>query len=85
MLPQYFRKGIASEMIKESFNIAKRIGYGAIFLWGNPDFYSKFDFIPTYRYNIRHIQFDNKNVDFIMVKELIEGTLNGICGTIDIY
>ena len=85
VLPQYFHKGIASEMIKESFIIAKRIGYGAIFLWGNPDFYSKFGFVPTYRYNIGHIQFDKKNVDFIMVKELIEGTLNGIHGTIDIY
>lgn len=85
VLPQYFHKGIASEMIKESFNIAKRVGYRAIFLWGNPNFYSKFGFVPTYRYNIRHIQFINKNVDFIMVKELIEGTLNGISGTIDIY
>jgi predicted N-acetyltransferase YhbS len=72
-------------MIIESFNIAKSMGYGAIFLWGNPKFYSKFGFVPTYRYNVRHIQFGNNNVDFIMVKELIEGTLNGIFGTIDIY
>lgn len=85
VLPHYFRKGIASEMIKEGLSIAKKMGHGAVFLWGNPGFYSKFGFVPTYLYNIRHIQFSNKNVDFIMVKELTDDTLNGICGTIDIY
>ena len=82
--PDYFRKGIASEMIKESLIIAKELDYGAVFLWGKPDFYSKFDFVPTYRYNIRHVQFGDKNVDFIMVRELTDGVLNGIEGIINI-
>lgn len=85
VLPHYFRKGIASEMINESLSIAKRMGYKVVFLWGNPNFYSKFGFVPTYHYNIRHIQFDNKNVGFIMLKELIHDTLKDIHGTIDIY
>lgn len=72
-------------MIEESLIIAKRLGYGAVFLWGNPRFYSRFGFIPAYRYNIRHVQFEQKNVDFIMVKELRDGALDGIEGTIDIY
>lgn len=85
VLPDYFHKSIASAMIKESFIIAKKLGYGAIFLWGNPKFYSQFGFVPTYHYNIHHIQFGQENVDFIMVKELNNGVLHDVEGTINIY
>lgn len=84
VLPDYFHRGIASAMIKESLIIAKNLGYGAVFLWGKPNFYLHFGFVPTYRYNIHHIQFGQENVNFIMVKELNNGVLHGIEGTINI-
>lgn len=84
VLPDYFHRGIASAMIKEGLIIAKKLGYGAVFLWGKPSFYSQFGFVPTYRYNIRHIQFGEENVDFIMVKELRDEALHSIEGTINI-
>ena len=61
------------------------MGYKAVFLWGNPEFYSKNDFVPSYRFNIYHKDFQDKNVDFIMVYELTKDNFSGEKGIINIY
>ena len=81
--PDFFRRGIARAMINESFIIAKRIGFKAVFLCGDPELYKKFGFIPSYKHNIYHISDESKNAEWSMVYELEKGGLNGIYGTID--
>jgi len=82
--PDYFRRGIARSMIKEAFRIAKNMGYKAVFLCGNPEIYKKLGFKASYTYNIFHINDDSKKAEWCMACELLEGTLNGISGTVDI-
>jgi len=82
--PEYFRKGIARSLIKESFQIAKEIGYKAVFLCGDPNLYRKFGFKPSFEYKIFHINDADKNAEWCMAYELVENALNGIMGTVDI-
>ena len=82
--PDYFRRGIARAMIERSLSIAKKMGYKAVFLCGDPKLYGKFGFIPSYEYNIFHITDDSKSAEWCMAHELTEGALSGISGTVDI-
>ena len=82
--PDYFHRGIARAMIKEAFSIAKKLGYKAVFLCGNPELYKKFGFIPSFKYNIFHISDTSKEAEWCMAYELIKDSLKGITGTIDI-
>ena len=82
--PEYFRKGIARAMIEESFRLAKTMGYKAVFLCGEPELYKKFGFKPSFEFNIFHISDSSKNAGWCMVCELVEGSLKGVAGTVDI-
>ena len=70
-------------MIEESFHIAKKMGYRAVFLCGDPELYKKFGFKPSFEYNIFHVSDNSKNARWSMVYELVERGLKGISGTID--
>ena len=83
--PKYFRRGVGSALLREGLRIAREMGYKAVFLWGNPNFYSKFGFIPSYKFNIFHKDFQEQKIDFIMVHQLSENALGGTKGIIDIY
>jgi len=61
------------------------MGYKVVFLWGDPNFYSKFGFVPSYKFNIYHKDFQERKVDFIMVYQFCENALEGNKGMIDIY
>jgi predicted N-acetyltransferase YhbS len=80
--PDYFRRGIARAMIKKALDIAKRMGFRAVFLCGNPEIYGKMGFLPTYHYNIFHKNDETKTAKWSMVYELYFGALNGISGTL---
>lgn len=82
--PDYFRQGIAHAMMEKAFEIARGLGYKAVFLCGEPQLYRKFGFVPTYEYDIYHITDTNQNADWCMSLELVEGALKNISGTIDI-
>lgn len=82
--PDYFHRGIARSMMKEAFEAAKLLGYTAVFLCGEPDFYHKFDFKPSYEYGIFHIADKSKKAEWCMALELIPNALSNKAGTIDI-
>ncbi len=82
--PDYFRKGIARAMMTEAFQIAKDMGFTAIFLCGDPDFYHRFGFRGSYEYGIFHIADKTKKAEWCMALELIPGALTGKSGTINI-
>jgi predicted N-acetyltransferase YhbS len=71
-------------LLREGLKIAREMGYKTVFLWGNPDFYSKCGFVPSYKLNIFHKDFQEQKVEFIMVYQLCENALKGEKGIIDI-
>ena len=81
--PAYFRRGIARKMVDTALFIAKGLGYHAVFLCGNPVLYHKLGFSPTYQYGIYHVDDADKTAEWSMVRELYEGALKGIRGTIN--
>ena len=82
--PVHFRRGIARAMMEQAFEIAADLGYKAVFLCGDPPFYRKIGFVPTYEHHIYHITDTEKNAEWCMVRELVSGTLRNISGTVDI-
>ena len=79
--PDYFRRGIARDMIEEALRKATDMGYRAVFLCGDPKIYSKMGFVPTYKYGIFHKS--DATAGWSMLRELCENALEGINGTID--
>ncbi len=82
--PDCFRQGAARAMMEKAFEIAKDLGYTAVFLCGDPAFYEKFGFVPTFEYGIYHISDANRSAQWCMARELSAGALKGIHGTVDI-
>jgi len=82
--PDYFRRGIARSLMEQAFGIAKKMGYTAVFLCGEPEIYHKIGFVPTYEKNIFHITDTERNAEWCMVRELIDGALANVSGTINI-
>ena len=82
--PDYFRQGIARAMIEKALEIAKKIGYTAVFLCGEPKIYRRMGFTPSYEYGIYHVSDKDRNAEWCMVRELVDGALNSIDGTVDI-
>lgn len=81
--PDYFRRKIARAMVEEALQIAKDMGFGAVFLCGNPDIYGRLGFLPSYRYNIFHKNDESRTAEWSMVRELYSGALVGLSGKVD--
>ncbi|PKM49090.1 MAG: GNAT family N-acetyltransferase [Firmicutes bacterium HGW-Firmicutes-7] len=78
LLPLYQGKGIGSLLMKHSITKARELGYRAIVIFGNPDYYHRFGFVNSKRYDIQTAQGDN--FDAFMTLELNDNSLNGING-----
>ena len=50
------RKGIGSALVRDSIRIAEELGYRAVFLVGEPAFYSRLGFVPASRYGISSLE-----------------------------
>ena len=78
VLPQYQRIGVGSRLIEHTKQIACELGYRAIFLYGDPAYYSQHGFVPAERFDIRTS--DNMYAEALQVYELYENALSGITG-----
>lgn len=67
-------------LMKESFRLAKQMGYRMVFLVGDPAYYHRFGFQPTVKFGIK----DTHDIpdECVMVCKLAENALDGISGTI---
>lgn len=77
--PEFKRKGYGKMLLDYSMEKAKEKGVGALLITGNIDFYGKSGFVPALTKNIRY--FDDPTAEYFLVKELIDGFLNGIEGS----
>ena len=80
--PDFFRQGIARALTETALEKARQIGYGAVFLCGDPAIYRRLGFVPSYEMGIYHVK--DRHAEWSMVRELAPGALRGIRGTIDI-
>lgn len=78
VLPSYQGKGIGTLLMKHSINVAKTLGYNAIVIFGNPNFYHRFGFENAMKYNIQTSW--GANFEEFMVLELYGDSLEGISG-----
>lgn len=78
VLPAFQKKGIGSALIEHTKNLAAFIGYKAIIIFGNPDYYHRFGFKSAEAFGIATS--DSANFDAFMAMELYAGALQGITG-----
>ncbi len=81
VLPEYQHKGIGSKLITHTAQLAKKMGYPAILIYGDPEYYRRFGFKLSKEYGITNL--DGKYPAAMQVWELTPGALKGIEGAHD--
>jgi predicted N-acetyltransferase YhbS len=76
---EHRKHGVGSNLVTRSFEIAKNVGYKAVFVVGDPAFYGRFGFESSALFGIKHVPAIPEQ--FIMVHELTTGAVAGNTGT----
>ncbi len=69
---EYQSKGYGEKLLRYSIDKVKKLGYKAIIIFGDPEYYKKYGFNSCYSYNI---SFENTYPKAMLVLELEEGFL----------
>ena len=78
------RQHISKELIEYGFEVAKKLGFKAILVEGNPQNYNNRGFQSSYRFGIEAgPNMDLPHPDCLMVKELEAGALENMGGYVD--
>ncbi|PKM95634.1 MAG: GNAT family N-acetyltransferase [Firmicutes bacterium HGW-Firmicutes-1] len=78
VLPAFQGKGIGSILIEHTKTVARELGYTAILIYGDPDYYSRFGFTAAENYKIGTS--DNMYAVPLQALELYPGALSNISG-----
>ena len=79
--PKFKRKGYGKILLDYSIEKATELGFGAVCIEGNIDFYGKSGFTYASKYGIRyHGLPEDADASFFLCEELIPGYLNGVTG-----
>ena len=78
VLPAFQKQGIGSALIIHTINLARAMGYPAIFIYGDPRYYSRFGFRCAEKYDIKTA--DDKFAVALLALELKQGVLNNMPG-----
>ena len=73
----YRNRGIGSVLISKTLQLATELGYKAVFVLGDPQFYERFQFEPAVRHEITY---HDKYVDNLMVRQLAPDVLKPVSG-----
>lgn len=77
---QYQNKGIGSKLVEAGLELCKSQGYDVVVVPGHPNYYPKFGFVPSVKYNIKS-EYDVPDNVF-MVLELVPESLKTHAGVI---
>ncbi len=77
--PELKRQGYGKALLDYSLEKAAGLGYGAVLLEGNIDFYGKCGFTFAREFGIRHHELP-EDAPFFLCRELISGYFNGVTG-----
>jgi predicted N-acetyltransferase YhbS len=78
VLPTYQGQGVGSLLMNCSIEKAKQLGYKAIIIFGNQNYYHRFGFKNAKKYGIQTSS--GENFEEFMALELYDGALDGISG-----
>jgi len=81
--PEFQCKGIGKALMRHSFNEARRLGFRAVIIYGNPDYYPRFGFKRAAEFGITAK--DGSVFDALMVYPLFEYALDNISGKNSIH
>lgn len=77
VLPKYQKQGLGKIIINYSLDKAKDIGFKAVVITGDPNYYQKFGFERAVNFNLFYdLKRKDENFDFFMVKQLEEKSLH---------
>lgn len=76
----YRKQGVGSELVGQSFELAKQMGYHSIIVLGDPAYYCRFGFKPSTDFGLTCL--NEIPSEYIQACELTEGSLNHVSGTI---
>ncbi|MFH1155296.1 MAG: N-acetyltransferase [Pseudomonadota bacterium] len=80
VVPEHQDESLGSMLVAQGLDFCRAEGYDAVVVLGYAGFYSRFGFVPAFSYGIR-CQWDVPD-DAFMIRELREGSLNGVSGTV---
>lgn len=81
VLPDYQRKRIGGQLIRQGLGIAKDLGYSSVIVLGHKDYYPKFGFEPAEKWKIRtHYEVPS---DYFMGLALVPDGLEGVSGMVE--
>lgn len=81
VLPKYQKKGYGEKLINYTIEKAKELGYDAIVIMGNPNYYKKFGFESCSKYKIYYEGIDKKEeTPFFMIKILNDNNIENLKG-----
>ncbi len=78
------RQHISKDILEHGFEVAKRLGFKAILVEGNPRNYSSRGFLPSYKFGVEagpNVKLPHP--DCLMIKELEESASSHIKGLVD--
>lgn len=78
VLPEYQKRGIGAALIERTAEIACGLGFRAILLCGDPDYYSRRGFVSAESFSIRNAE--NMYADALQARELRGGALSDAAG-----
>jgi predicted N-acetyltransferase YhbS len=73
-------RGVGSKLVAAGFDLAKKLGYKAVFVVGDPAYYSRFGFKSSVDFGIKHVP--PVGDQYVMVYELVYGALADVEGTV---
>lgn len=81
VLPEYQKKGYGERIINYTIEKAKQLGYVAIFITGDPNYYKKYGFVSASKYGIYYEGMSPKEeFPFFMIKVLDEDKVKELRG-----
>ena len=80
VLPDRQNKGVGTKLVKAGLQNCEKAGYEAVVVLGHAGYYPRFGFVPSVNFGIKS-EYDVPPEVF-MVKELREGALKGVAGTV---
>ncbi len=77
---EYRNRGIGQKLVWKSFELAKKLGFRAVFVVGNPAYYSRFGFKSSAAFGIKHVPVIPD--PYVMAVELTPNALAKAPGTV---
>ena len=76
--PEFQRRGVGRALIEYTLQLAREMGYSAVFIYGDPAYYGRLNFQPAERYQIGTS--DNDYHDSLQAYVLKPGALDNAAG-----